>query len=74
MKISNRVKRDISFTLMLVGIVSCIARLWYVVMTPSSGKAWFELIGMAILTYPCLDDYLTYRRRVKDGIMFGSKR
>lgn len=73
MKISNRVKRNISFTLSLVGLICIVARAWEVVLAPSSGRAWFDLSGMVVLTYLCFDNYLDYRRRVKAGIMFGSK-
>lgn len=70
--VSNRVKRNISATLLVVGILCVIARAWEVALTPKSGFAWFETGGMALLTYLCLDNFLIYRRRVKKGIKFGS--
>lgn len=64
--LSNRVKRNISATLLGVGILCVIARAWNLAMTPKSGYAWFETGGMALLTYICLDNYLIYRRRVRN--------
>jgi len=73
MKVSNRIKRNIHFVLLLVGIACIIARIWEVVVSPSSGKAWFELFGAIILTYICFDSYIIYYQRVKSGIIFGSR-
>ena len=64
--LSNRVKRNISATLLVVGILCVVARAWNLAMTPKSGYAWFETGGMALLTYICLDNYLIYRRRVRN--------
>lgn len=72
MKISNRVKRNISFTLFVVGIICIASRIWDVALALSSGRAWFDLFSIVVLTYLCLDNYLIYRRRVKKGIKFGS--
>lgn len=73
MKLSNRVKRNISFTLMLLGVAIIIARIWYVVMDPSSGKAWFNLFGIIVLTYICFDRFRELQKRVHKGILFGSR-
>lgn len=73
MKVSNRVKRNISFTLFIVGIACVACRVWELVLDPSSGRAWWNVIGMAILTYFTFDSFMTYRRRVKNHILFGSK-
>lgn len=73
MKISNRVKRNISLTLVIVGCAIFIARLIQVIETPSSGRAWFELFSICVLTYICFDSFSIYRRRVKRGILFGDK-
>lgn len=70
--ISNTVKRNISATLLVVGLFCIIGSIWDVVMEPKSGKAWFDLGGIVLLTYLCFDNFMTYRRRVKDGIKFGS--
>ena len=64
--LSNRVKRNISATPLVVGILCVVARAWNLAMTPKSGYAWFETGGMALLTYICLDNYLIYRRRVRN--------
>ncbi|MBO4945628.1 MAG: hypothetical protein J6C91_10305 [Muribaculaceae bacterium] len=72
MKISNRVKRNISLTLTVVGIICIISRIWDVAIAPASGQAWFDLFSILVLTYICFDNYMIYRRRVKKGIIFGS--
>ena len=70
--ISNTVKRNISATLLVVGVLCIIARIWGVVIEPKSVMAWFELGGMTLLTYLCFDNFMIYRRRIKNGIKFGS--
>lgn len=60
--LSCKVKRNISGTLSVVGLFCVIARLWGVVMEPYSGRAWFELCGMVVLTYLCFDSFMIYRR------------
>ncbi len=73
MKISNPVKRNISLTLMIVGIMCIIARAWEVILTPTSGKLWFELISIIILTYICFDRFRILQKRVRKGIIFGTR-
>ncbi len=73
MKISNRVKRNISFVLLLIGIACTVARIWTVVVTPTSGQAWFELFGIVVITYLCLDRFLELQDRLKRGIKSGTK-
>ena len=68
----NRVKRNISLTLTVVGIVCIISRVWDVTIVPLSVHAWFDLLGILLLTYICFDNYKIYQRRVKKGIKFGS--
>ena len=72
MQVSNRVKRNISFTLLVVGLLCVAARIWDVAIATSSGRAWFNLFSIVVLTYICFDNFLIYRRRVKKGIKFGS--
>lgn len=60
--LSCKVKRNISGTLSVVGVICVIARLWDVVMEPDSGRAWFDLCGMVVLTYLCFDSFMIYRR------------
>lgn len=72
MKVSNRVKRNISLTLVFVGLLCTAARAQGVVADPSSVKAWFKLIGIVVLTELCYENYRIYRRRVRRGILFGS--
>ena len=73
MRISNRVKRNIFLTLLIVGLACIAARIWDVAMAPSSDRAWFDLAGIVVITYLCFDNYMTYRRRVRHGIKFGSE-
>lgn len=70
--VSNQVKRNISATLLVIGIICIIARIWGVIIAPKSGMAWFELAGITLLTYLCFDNFCIYYRRVKKGIKFGS--
>ena len=70
MRVSNRVKRNVSFTLLIVGILCIIARAWTVVIDPSSICAWFELVGIILLTYICFDRFMILRRRVRLGKLF----
>ncbi len=72
-RISNRVKRNISLTLFIVGIACTVFRVWDVVLTSSSGRAWLNLFGIVLPTLFCFDNYLTFRRRVRSGIRFGSR-
>lgn len=73
MKISNRVKRNISAVLLVIGILCIIGRAFDVVIAPKSGMAWFHLGGIIILTYLCFDNLRIYHRRVKNGITFGNR-
>lgn len=73
MPISNRVKRNLSQTLSIVGLLCIASRIWDVASDPSSGRAWFDLFGIIILTYLCFDNYMVYRRRVKKGILYGAE-
>lgn len=70
MKISNRVKRNISFILIIVGIACIAARAWDVITDPSSGRAWFKLVSIVVLTYFCFNSFRIYRARLKNGILF----
>lgn len=68
MPISNRVKRNLSLTLSIVGLLCIALRIWDVASDTSLGRAWFDLFGIIILTYLCFDNYMTYRRRVKNDV------
>lgn len=71
MKVSNRVKRNLSFALTVIGCMCIAGRAWDVAMEPSSKMAWFNLVGIIIITGACVDNFLIYRRRIKRGILFG---
>ncbi len=70
MKISNRVKRNLSLTLAILGFVCMGSFAVELVMDPKSAKLWFQFIGVVICTTSFLEAYRTYRRRVKNGILF----
>lgn len=59
-----KVKRNISAILAAVGVICVIARLWNVIKEPHSSRGWFELSGMIILTYLCIDSWWIYRRKI----------
>ncbi len=62
--VSKKVKRKISGSLTCVGVLCIIARVWDVISDPHSARCWFQLCGIVLLTYLCLDNYLGYRRQV----------
>lgn len=65
--VSIKVKRNIAVFLCIIGILCLCIRLWSVITVPNSGKAWFELAGMAVLTYFCFDRLLGYQHRLKEN-------
>ena len=71
MRTSNRVRRNISLTLVIVGLICIVSRAWDVIVDPHSGKAWFDLCSIVFLTALCFDSYRIYRRRLARGILFG---
>lgn len=73
MRISNRTRRNISFTLTLIGLACTVVRLFDLLKTPDSGNAWFEFLSIAFLTGMCFDNFLIYLRRIRKGIFYGSK-
>ncbi|MBD5220087.1 MAG: hypothetical protein HDS72_07660 [Bacteroidales bacterium] len=67
MKISLRVKRNISFSLMMLGVLCSLARGWDLAMNLTSGRAWFDFCGMLLLTYLCFDNFNGYRKRLSEN-------
>lgn len=63
--VSDRVKLRLHLMLSVIGFVCIAARVWNVVIEPASGRAWFELVGIIILTIGCFDSYLGYRKKLK---------
>lgn len=72
MKVSNRVKRNVSLTLCIVGLLCTAVRAEQVAQDMTSAMAWFKLLGIILLTGLCYDNFRIYRRRVRKGILFGS--
>ena len=74
MAVSNRIKRNISFALTIVGCSIILARIIDPIMNQSiTGRGWFEIFGAIVITWCAFDNFNIYRKRVKDGIMFGSR-
>lgn len=73
MRISNKVRRNISFSLLVLGVSIIIARTLQVVENPSSGSAWFKLFGIIVLTFICFERFRQLKQLVEKGILFGSK-
>ena len=73
MRVSNRVKQNISGTQFVLGLCLSGVRSSNVVADPSSAKAWVEFIGITISTWVCFDSYSIYRKRVNRGIKFGNR-
>lgn len=63
--VSNRLKRNKAGTLFVVGLLIIGVRASEVVADFSSGKAWFEFIGITVLTWLSYDNFSIYRRRSK---------
>ena len=74
MAVSNRIKRNISFALTIVGGFIILARIIEPIMSQAiTDWNWFEIFGALVITYCAFDNLNIYRKRVKDGIMFGSR-
>lgn len=74
MAVSNRIKRNISFALTIVGCSIILARIIDPIMNQSiTGRDWFEIFGAIVITWCAFDNFNIYRKRAKDGIMFGSR-
>lgn len=74
MAVSNRIKRNISLALTIMGCGIIIARLIDPVMSRSiTGKNLFEIFGATVITYCAFINFRNYRKRVKEGLMFGKK-
>lgn len=74
MAVSNRIKRNISFALTIVGCFIILACIIEPIMSQAiTDWNWFEIFGALVITYCAFDNFNIYRKRVKDGIMFGSR-
>ena len=70
MRISNRVKQNISLILFVLGLLCIISRIWDLILSPSSGWNWAYLICALVSTYIFAYLYFKFRRRVRQGIIF----
>lgn len=71
MKVSNCVKRNITFALFVLGLGCSAARTCDLIVMPASGRAWFHLCSILFLTVICLFDCVRLHRLVKRGVKFG---
>lgn len=67
MKLSYRTKSYISLSLMLLGFFCIIVRIYDVASDPSSGRAWWDLFAISIMTFCCYDNFKTYRKKITDN-------
>lgn len=73
MAISNRVKRNISFCLTILGCIIIIARVAGPVLRGHiDARGWFDIFGACVITYLAFDNFRIYSRRVKKNIRSGS--
>lgn len=73
MAISNSVKRNISFSLFLIGCFIITYRIIDPILCHNiDGKGWFDIFGACVATFIAYDNFSLYRKRVKKGIRFGS--
>lgn len=73
MAISNRVKRNISFCLTILGCVIIIARVLGPILTGHiDARGCFDIFGACVITYLAFDNFRIYSRRVKKNIRSGS--
>ena len=72
MAVSNRIKRNISFLLTLLGCVIIISWIVTPILARSiDAKGWFEIFGACVITYNTYSSFATYNKRVKAGIEYG---
>lgn len=64
--VSKRVKLNISAALTCLGGLCILARAWNVIVEPESGRRWFELCGMVLITYLCFDNWRIHRRQLAE--------
>lgn len=73
MAISNRVKRNISLTLTIMGCFIVLVRIIDPILSRTiTGKNCFEIFGAIVITWCAFDNFKIYHRRVRNGILFGN--
>lgn len=65
--ISNRVKKNIWGTLLVLGIFTVAAR----IIDVATGGKWWQLVSAIAITAIPLKAYVAYRKAVKDGNLAG---
>lgn len=72
MKISNKVKKNISLALIIAGVIICVGCSLNIIMDYSSFNDFMQLcsaIGFTLIAYAY---FSVYRERIKNGILFGN--
>lgn len=67
--ISNRVKRNIWLTLAILSLGTVVER---AIRVADGSIGWWDLIASILITAFCTKFYLSYRRKVKEGILFSN--
>lgn len=65
--VSNRTKRNIWLTLLLMGLLSIVSR----VIDVATGGKWWQLLSAIFITAMSYKAYSAYRKAVKEGNLFG---
>ena len=68
MRISNRVKRNISLILAILGCFIILARAWNLAMGDGT---WWEVVSAGVITFCAFIGYIDYRKKVVEGKLFG---
>ncbi len=66
--VSNKVKRNIWLTLAIISLIVIVDRTIRLI---DGSIEWWCLVSAVIITVLCTRFYLSYRRQVKDGNLFG---
>lgn len=70
MRVSIRIKRNISLTLLIVGGLCIIARGWQAIHNPDSVRTWFNFFSITVITYFCYDRFRYFSKRMKSKRTF----
>ena len=66
--VSNKVKRNIWLTLAILSIIGIVDR---IIKFIDGSIEWWSLVSAVIITILCTRFYLSYRRQVREGNLFG---
>lgn len=72
MKISNKTKRNIFLTLMIIGVLNGIGCILDIILDGSSLNDWMKLCAVLIFTFIAFAYYQLFKKRIKRGFLFGN--